>query len=51
MNLEERHTVLDPVLVGLESLRSLRLACLRLKLNHSQIEDLFWNNAAELFSL
>ena len=30
MDLQERHTVLDPGLVGIESLRSLRLACSRL---------------------
>jgi predicted TIM-barrel fold metal-dependent hydrolase len=33
----------------LESLRSLRLACQRLKLNDQQIEDIFYNNAAALF--
>jgi glutamate-1-semialdehyde 2,1-aminomutase len=51
MRLEERHTTLRPVLVGLESLRSLRLAAQRLKLTDGQIEDIFYNNAARLFSL
>jgi glutamate-1-semialdehyde 2,1-aminomutase len=51
MNLAERHATLEPVLVGLESLRSLRLACRRLKLTDGQIEDIFYNNAAQLFPL
>jgi predicted TIM-barrel fold metal-dependent hydrolase len=50
MNLAERHTTLRPVLVGLESLRSLRLAARRLKLTDEQIEDIFYNNAAQLFA-
>jgi glutamate-1-semialdehyde 2,1-aminomutase len=51
MNLEERHATLRPVLIGLESLRSLRLAARRLKLTDTQVEDLFYNNAAQLFSI
>lgn len=51
MGLEERHATLQPVLVGLESLRSLRLAVWRLKLGDTQIEDLFYGNAARLFSI
>jgi glutamate-1-semialdehyde 2,1-aminomutase len=51
MHLAERHITLQPVLVGLESLRSLRLAARRLKLTDSQIEDIFYNNAAQLFQL
>jgi glutamate-1-semialdehyde 2,1-aminomutase len=50
MGLEERHITLRPVLVGLEALRSLRLAARRLKLTDPQIEDIFYNNAARLFS-
>ncbi|MCX6047413.1 MAG: amidohydrolase family protein [Chloroflexi bacterium] len=50
MNLAEKHTTLQPVLVGLESLRSLRLACRRLKLTDAQVEDIFYSNAADLFS-
>ena len=50
MGLAERHATLRPVLVGLESLRSLRLAARRLKLTDSQVEDIFYNNAARLFS-
>jgi predicted TIM-barrel fold metal-dependent hydrolase len=51
MGLEEKHATLQPVLVGLESLRSLRLAARRLKLTDGQIEDIFYNNAARLFAL
>ena len=40
-----------PVLVGIESLRALRLACLNLGLSDSQVEAIFYGNAAELFNL
>lgn len=49
--LPERHGDVRPVLVGLESLRALALACRRLRLNDTQIEALFYGNAAQLFSL
>ncbi len=48
MDLDEKHTTLQPVLIGLESLRALRLACWRLKLSESQIEDIFYWNAMRL---
>jgi glutamate-1-semialdehyde 2,1-aminomutase len=51
MNVDEKHTTLEPVLVGLESLRSLCLAFRRLKLTDDEIEAIFFGNAAELFSL
>ena len=51
MNLDEKHIALQPVLVGLESLRSIRLACDRLKLSERQIEDIFYGNAAALLEL
>ena len=51
MDLEEKHTSLQPVLIGLESLRSLRLACQRLKLRDQQIEDIFYGNAATLLDI
>jgi predicted TIM-barrel fold metal-dependent hydrolase len=51
MNTEEKHIQLEPVLIGLESIRSLRLACRRLKLTDNQIEDIFYNNAKQLFAL
>lgn len=50
MNLAEKHTNLRPVLIGLESLRSLILACHRLKFTDGQMEDLFYQNAVNLFS-
>ncbi len=51
MNTEEKHIKLEPVLIGLESLRSLRLAFQRLKLTDGQIEDIFYGNARQLFGL
>ncbi len=51
MDTVEKHIKLEPVLIGLESIRSLRLACRRLKLTDSQIEDIFWHNAARLYPL
>ncbi len=50
LDLAEKHTELRPVLVGLESLRALRLACWRLRLSDGQIEDIFYNNAVQLFA-
>ncbi len=50
MPLAEKHTELRPVLVGLESLRALRLACWRMRLGDGQIEDIFYNNALQLFA-
>ena len=35
-------------LIGLESIRSIRLACQRLKLTNSQIEDIFYNNYKQM---
>ena len=49
MSLHEKHTSLQPVLIGLESLRSVILAMHRLRLNDSQIEDLFYGNSARLY--
>ena len=51
MDLDEKHTALQPVLIGLESLRSIRLACDRLKLSERQIEDIFYGNAAALLDI
>ncbi len=50
MELAEKHAELRPVLVGLESLRALRLACWRMRLRDGQIEDIFYNTAAQLFT-
>lgn len=49
MHLEERHATLRPVMIGIESLRSLKLAAWRLKLSDRQIEDIFCTNAARLY--
>ena len=49
MDLAEKHINLQPVLIGLESLRSLILACHRLKLNDLQMEGIFYRNGAALF--
>lgn len=49
MNLDEKHTQLQPVLVGLESLRSLFLAIHRLRLTPRQIDDIFYHNARGLW--
>lgn len=48
---KEKHTNIKPVLLGLEHLRSLKWACWSEKLTDSQVEDIFWNNAARLFNL
>lgn len=41
----------QPVLVGLEHLRSMKWACWAEKLSDKEVEDVFWNNGAELFGL
>ena len=46
---EVRGTTIRPVIVGLECLRSLKWACWSARLTDTQIEDIFWNNAARLF--
>jgi predicted TIM-barrel fold metal-dependent hydrolase len=51
MDVDERHTHLRPVLIGIESLRSLLLACRRLKLSDRHIEDLFFGNAQQLWDV
>ena len=47
----EKHAALKPILVGLEYLRSLKWACWAEKLTESQVEDIFWNNATNLFGI
>ena len=42
---------LEPALCGIEHLRSVKYACWTAGLTDSQVEDVFWNNAAELFQL
>jgi predicted TIM-barrel fold metal-dependent hydrolase len=41
----------SPALVGLESLRVLKLACWNRDLSDTDIERIFWSNAAELYRL
>jgi len=38
-----------PTLVGLESLRTLKLACVNLGISDAQVEQIFYDNAAALF--
>ena len=45
------HQQVNPVLVGLESLRSLKWACWSAGLKDSQVEDIFYRNAANVFGL
>lgn len=47
----EKHLQIEPVLVGLEHLRSLKWACWAERLSDSAIEDIFWNNAARLMNV
>jgi glutamate-1-semialdehyde 2,1-aminomutase len=47
----EKHSRVDPVLIGLEHLRSLKWACWSERLSDSQVEDIFWNNAARLLTV
>lgn len=42
---------LQPVLVGLESLRALKQAAWHCRLTDSQVEDIFYNNACQLVDL
>lgn len=42
---------LQPSLVGLESLRTLKLACWNLGLSDTEVEKIFWGNAATLYQL
>jgi glutamate-1-semialdehyde 2,1-aminomutase len=47
----EKHLDMQPVLVGLEHLRSIKWACWSERLSENAIEDIFWNNAAELLGV
>ena len=47
----EKHLKIEPVLIGLEHLRSLKWACWSERLSDRQVEDIFWNNASELFGI
>ena len=45
----EKHQTIEPLVVGLEHLRSVKRACWSERLTDGQVEDIFWNNAARLF--
>ena len=47
----EKHLQVEPVLVGLEHLRSIKWACWSARLSDEQVEDIFYNNAAKLFGV
>ena len=47
----EKHSQIRPVSIALENLRSLKWACWSEKLTDRQVEDIFWNNAAQLFGV
>ena len=47
----EKQGKIDPVLIGLEHLRSIKWACWSERLSDSQVEDIFWNNAAEMLGV
>lgn len=40
---------IEPLLIFLESLRALKTACWNLRLSDSEVERIFWGNAAQLF--
>jgi glutamate-1-semialdehyde 2,1-aminomutase len=48
---QEKHTHVKPVLIAMEHLRSLKWASMAAKLSDSAVEDVFWNNAAEVFGI
>ena len=48
---KEKHNTIKPVLIGLESLRAIKWACWSERLSDSQVEDIFWNNAAKLLKV
>jgi glutamate-1-semialdehyde 2,1-aminomutase len=45
------HGDIGPVLFGLEHLRSLKWACWSERLDDQAVEDIFWNNAANLLNV
>lgn len=49
--LDAAYAKIELSLVGLESLRTIKVAARSLRLTDSQVEDIFHNNAAEMFGL
>jgi glutamate-1-semialdehyde 2,1-aminomutase len=45
------HCKIQPLFVGHESLRALKLTAMRMKLSDSQIEDVFYNNARRMLGV
>ena len=45
------HARIKPVLMGLESLRALKLAAMRLRLTDAQVEDIFYHNARKMLGM
>jgi glutamate-1-semialdehyde 2,1-aminomutase len=50
-NFKTMYGEVQPTLVGIESLRVLKLACMNLSLSSSEIDAIFYENAAQLFQL
>ncbi|MAT15532.1 MAG: hypothetical protein CMJ46_09725 [Planctomyces sp.] len=48
---KEKHMTIEPVLIGLEHLRSLKWACWSLGLSDGEVEDIFYNNARRLLGV
>ena len=48
---EVLHAKVRPTMIGLESLRTLKVAALASRLTDAQIEDVFYNNASGLYEL
>ena len=48
---KHNHATIEPVLLGLEHLRSVKWACWSERLNDRDVEDIFWNNAAGLLGV
>lgn len=46
-----KYAEIEPTLLGLEHLRSMKWSCWSLGLSDSAIEDIFWNNAARLLNI
>jgi glutamate-1-semialdehyde 2,1-aminomutase len=47
----EKHMKVDPVVVGLEHIRSLKWACWSERLSDNQVEDIFYHNAVRMLGV
>lgn len=50
-NFSAPYAEVQPTLVGIESLRALKLACMNLNLSDAEVEAIFYGNAAKLFGV